>query len=92
MDPMDARLVRHVQVEGITRIRAGGDAGHPKDTTIEAAARHFGMRQDEIEVSVRHLEEIGFLSAPEVNKSNWLPNANMREFMRACYPEQQQGT
>ena len=38
-------------------------------------------RSDEVEVSVRHLRDLGFFDG------EYYPNALNREFMRACYPE-----
>ena len=59
------------------------------DTSVHSISRELrDYRQDDVEVSMEHLEELGFLSIlPDNDRKIWFPNATLREFMRACYPE-----
>jgi hypothetical protein len=86
MDPPDARIMHHLSGEKVTRIRRGG-GGSKTDTSVELTAKELGERQDDVEVSVEHLEVLGFLGTGPNDKNIWFPNAKMRVFMRACYPE-----
>jgi hypothetical protein len=86
MDPPDARTMNYLYRERVQRIRVGG-GGDQSDSSIEYAAKQLGVLQDDLEVSIRHLEVLDFLSTGSNDKTVWLPNAKMREFMRACYPE-----
>jgi len=86
MDPPDARTMNYLYREKVARIRFGG-GGDASDTSIEYTANQLGTTQDDLEVSVRHLEVLGFLSTGPNDKNVWFPNAALREFMRACYPE-----
>lgn len=72
----------------MTRISRGGQGANKKDTSVEFISRELGDRNDNVEASIDHLEELGFLSYPPNNDKNmWSTNAKLREFMRACYPE-----
>lgn len=87
MDPPDAKIMHHLYVEQVTRIRRGG-GGDRKDTSTENISNILGDRRDDVELSIEHLEGLGFLSTlPNNDKNMWFPNAKLREFMRACYPE-----
>jgi hypothetical protein len=86
MDPPDARTMNYLYRARVQRIRVGG-GGDQSDSSIEYAAKQLGVRQDDLEVSIRHLEVLDFLSTGSNDKTVWFPNAKMREFMRACYPE-----
>ena len=89
MDPPDAKIMHHLYVERVARIQRGGRGGGDRtDTSADAISNILGYRRDDAEVSLDHLEILGFLSIPPNNDRNiWLPNAKFREFMRACYPE-----
>jgi hypothetical protein len=83
LDPPDAMLLQFLHQEGIGRIDDSDGVGG-----LQQIASHLNSRRDEVEVSARHLLEIGFVSPPPSGDANvWYPNATLREFMRACYPE-----
>jgi hypothetical protein len=86
MDPPDARVLQHIYSEKVGRIRHGG-GGDIKDTSMEIISRHLGYRQDDVVVSVEHLEALRFLTTAPNDRNIWFPSAKLREFMRACYPE-----
>ena len=86
MDPTDARIMYYLYSGSVGRIRRGG-GGNKKDTSFEFMSAELGFRQDDVEVSVEHLMSLGFLSTAVNDKNVWFPNAKLREFMRACYPE-----
>jgi hypothetical protein len=86
MDPPDARTMNYLYRERIQALRIGG-GGDKTNTSFEYIAQQLGIRQDDVDVSVRHLEALGFLSTTDTQVNTWFPNAKMREFMRACYPE-----
>jgi hypothetical protein len=69
------------------RIRFGGDGNKKIDQSVQSVAVQLGARQDDVEVSVRHLETVGFLITAPNDRNIWFTSALLREFMRACYPE-----
>ena len=82
MDPLDAVIVRHIHEKNILFIERGSaDPKTNQRTGIEDISIAIGRRSDEVEVSVRHLRDLGFFDG------EYYPNALNREFMRACYPE-----
>jgi hypothetical protein len=85
MDPPDAKIMHHLYVEKVGRIRRGG-GGDRQNTSTDIISKILGARRDDVEVSIEHLERLGFMSIFPTNDT-WLPNAKFREFMRACYPE-----
>jgi hypothetical protein len=88
MDPTDAKIIHYIYSEKVVRIQRGGGGTTKTDTSVLAISRDLKDRQDDVEVSIEHLEGLGFLSTLANNDKNiWFPNAKMREFMRACYPE-----
>jgi hypothetical protein len=85
MDPMDAVVLRYIHEEGITTI----DRGHKpnqsgEQTGIENLSVTIGRRSDEVEVSLRHLQDLLFF---DYINFTWHIHAICREFLRACYPE-----
>jgi hypothetical protein len=86
MDPMDAKLLQHLYRKGTGQIRVGAGGGS-KETSVALTAQQLLARQDDVEVSVRNLHALGFLTVAPIDQNMWHPNAMMREFMRACYPE-----
>ena len=80
MNPMDARMLQYLYQAKVNGIRVGGGG-------IEQAAQQLGTRQDDAEVFVRHLHALGFVDNLPHDQNVWFPNARLREFMRACYPE-----
>jgi hypothetical protein len=72
--------------EKVTRIRVGGGGGK-KDTSVDFISGELGYRQDDVAVSVKNLEALGFLFTAPNDNNIWFPSPKFREFMRACYPE-----
>ena len=82
MDRMDAIVLRYIHEKNILFIERGSaDPKTNQRTGIEDISIAIGGRSDEVEVSVRHLRDLGFFDG------EYYPNALNREFMRACYPE-----
>jgi Abortive infection alpha len=78
MDPMDARTMNYLYSEKVTGIRIGG-GGNKSDTSIEYTAEQLGARQDDIEVSVRHLEILGVSWTPKMRQvARWSPAPRKR--------------
>jgi hypothetical protein len=86
MDPPDAKTLHHLYVEKAARIPLRGEGDHA-NRSIAYISKRLGARQDDVEVSIRHLEALGFLYSTPQELNVWFTTANMREFMRACYPE-----
>jgi hypothetical protein len=86
MDPSDAKTLNYLYRAKAGRIPLRGE-GDPANKSIEYLSGQLGIRQDDGEVSVRHLEVLGFLTSTPLEPNVWFPTANLREFMRACYPE-----
>jgi hypothetical protein len=84
MDPPDAVVLRHIHERNITSVRRGHTPEESPSTRVENIAVAIGRRSDEVEVSLRHLQDLLFFDY--VNNS-WYVNATSREFLRACYPE-----
>lgn len=82
MDPLDAVVLRYIYERNMTAVRRGHtpDEKH-QSTGFGNIAIAIGRHSDEVEVSVRHLRDLGFFDG------EYYPNALNREFMRACYPE-----
>jgi hypothetical protein len=82
MDPVDAVVLRHIHEKNILFIDRGlAEKKTNQRTGIEDITIAIGRRSDEVEVSFRHLRDLGFFDG------EYYPNALNREFMRACYPE-----
>jgi Abortive infection alpha len=82
MDPLDAVVLRHIHEQNITAVRRGHIPDNENQNTgIDDISIAIGHRSDEVEVSIRHLQALLFFDA------EWYPNATMREFLQACYPE-----
>ena len=86
MDPPDAKTLNYLYRVKAARIVFGG-GGDSVQTTIEYISKQLGVRKDDVEVSLRHLETLRFLTTTPQELNVWFPTANMREFMRTCYPE-----
>jgi Abortive infection alpha len=87
MDPPDAKIMHYMYSEKVGRIRRAGSGHDKKDTSVELISREVKYRDDDVEVSLEHLEALGFLGTAPNDKHVWFPNARFRAFMRACYPE-----
>ena len=88
MDPPDAAVLRCIQKNNIAVIFLGGTSDITKDIGTQNIAQITGIREDEIEVSLRHLQTLSFLDKiANHNDNRWFVNAPCREFLRACYPE-----
>jgi hypothetical protein len=86
MDPPDAIMLHHLYTAKVGRVRPGA-GGTPIDAGFDSLAGKLDVRQDDVEVSVRNLEHLGFLRTSPNDQNIWFPSAKLREFMRACYPE-----
>jgi hypothetical protein len=63
MDPVDAIVLRHIHEENIVFIQRGSASVEQKTnqrTGVEDISIAIGRRSDEVEVSFRHLRDIGF--------------------------------
>jgi hypothetical protein len=86
MDPLDAVVLRHIHEQNITAVRRGHIPDNENQNTgIDDISIAIGHRSHEVEVSIRHLQALLFFDR------EWYPNATMREFLRACYPEVKPG-
>jgi Abortive infection alpha len=85
MDPPDVVVLRYVHERNIVNVRRGET---PEDenkwTGVGNIATVIGRRSDEVEVSLRHLQDLLFF---DYVNNQWYVNATSREFLRACYPE-----
>jgi hypothetical protein len=88
MDPVDAIVLRLIYGSNIAAIRAGRTSDFVNRTTgIENIAMEMRRRDDEVEVSLRHLKSLLLLDDMIGNPGSYVVNATTREFLRACYPE-----
>jgi hypothetical protein len=87
MDPPDAKIVHYLYSEKVGRVRRSGGGDNKTDTSVDLISRGLRYRNDYVEVSIERLEALEFLSTALNDKNIWFPNAKLREFMRACYPE-----
>jgi hypothetical protein len=89
MNPADAVILRYLHQEKIAVIRRGLERNPENQTTgIHNISLGIRLRDNEVEVSVRHLKDLSFLDPmPGDPNSGWAVNVTSREFMRACYPK-----
>jgi Abortive infection alpha len=86
MDPQDAILVQYLYRNNHPAVRRGGGQENVNLTTVEQISLGIGTRIDDVEVSLRHLADLGFLDIGH-NPGTWHVGAFTRVFMHACYPE-----
>jgi hypothetical protein len=86
MDPPDAVVLRHIYERKIASVRHGHTPTDYPSAGVENISIAIGRRSDEMEVSLRHLQDLLFFDYVNVNNS-WHVSATSREFLRACYPE-----
>jgi hypothetical protein len=84
MDPMDAILLRYIHERNIASVYLGHRQDNKLITGTEEIAAEIGRRGDEVEVSLRHLQDLLFF---DYANHVWDVSATGREFLRACYPE-----
>jgi Abortive infection alpha len=84
MDPVDAVVLRYIREKNIASVLRGEQEDLNQSTGVRNIATVLGRRSDEVEVSLRHLQDLLFFDY--VNNS-WYVSATSREFLRACYPE-----
>src|SRR5271165_4359644 len=72
----------------ITNIRFGRTDTQNKTVGVVNIGASINRRDDEVEVSLRHLKDLMFFDEV-VHNPGWYVNATTREFLRACYPEMQ---
>jgi len=92
MDPVDAFVLEFIFDRNFHVVQRLDDPKPNGATSIDEISRVIHCGADGVEVSLRHLETLGFFN----DQGNWANlnlyvNANFREFMRACYPEVQRG-
>jgi hypothetical protein len=85
MDPMDAVVLQYIYANQIASVRYGDLKSGTNTVGTLNISQSIGKREDEVQVSVRHLEALSFFDTQP--SGGWLVNAINREFMRACYPE-----
>jgi hypothetical protein len=85
MDPMDAIVLQYIYVNQIASVRYGDLKQGTNTVGTLNISQSIGKREDEAQVSIRHLEALSFFDTQP--SGGWLVNAINREFMRACYPE-----
>ena len=90
MDPMDAVVLRYIYDNQITGVRYGDLKSGSNTVGTFNISQSIGKREDEAQVSIRHLEALSFFDTAPTNPG-WYVNAVNREFMRACYPEPAKG-
>jgi hypothetical protein len=99
MDPLDAVVLRYIHQSKINSVRSTG-APEPLSNLsagTEDVSSAIGCRNDEVEVSIRHLEDLSFIEERTFTERqgpnefsehlSWRVNAIGREFLLACYPE-----
>jgi Abortive infection alpha len=96
MDPMDAVVLRHLHEAKITLVSDYSAPSSTGTTGITNIAREIDRRDDEVEVSIRHLKDLLFVDEhsfiegeddEQHERLSWWVNAAGREFLRACYPK-----
>jgi hypothetical protein len=99
MDPLDAVVLRYIYERKIKMVFIGGypERFSTETTETQNISRAISRRDDEVEISIRHLNEISLVDEHssmvdgEANEKyirrEWWVNATSREFFRACYPE-----
>jgi hypothetical protein len=84
MDPPDVLVLVELYKRSLVAVARNTD--DPRRTTIFNLATDIDLRPDDVEVSLRHLQSMGFLEQPDRNL-DWLVTPTLQVFMRACYPE-----
>jgi hypothetical protein len=96
IDPPDAVVLRHIHEAKIALVYSGGAPSSTGTIGITNIAREIDRRDDEVEVSIRHLKDLLFVDEhswiegeddEQHERLSWWVNAAGREFLRACYPE-----
>jgi hypothetical protein len=83
MDPVDAVVLRYIHEKNIASVLRGQQEDESKSTGVRNIATVIGRRSDEVEVSLRHLQDLLLF---DYANNTWVVNAISREFLRACYP------
>jgi hypothetical protein len=84
MDPVDAVVLRYIHEKNIASVLRGQQEDESQSTGVRNIAIVIGRRSDEVEVSLRHLQDLLLF---DYANNTWVVNAISREFLRACYPE-----
>jgi Abortive infection alpha len=84
MDPVDAVVLRYIHEKNIASVLRGQQEDESQSTGVRNIATVIGRRSDEVEVSLRHLQDLLLF---DYANNTWVVNAISREFLRACYPE-----
>jgi hypothetical protein len=83
MDPVDAVVLRYIHEKNIASVLRGQQEDESKSTGVRNITTVIGRRSDEVEVSLRHLQDLLLF---DYANNTWVVNAISREFLRACYP------
>jgi Abortive infection alpha len=88
MNPVDVLVIQHIHENNLSVVRVM-QTGNVANRTVGVAqiADKLGRRSDEVETSLRHLNQLLLLDEVEVGKASFSVNAVCRKFLRACYPE-----
>jgi hypothetical protein len=99
MDPLDAVVLGYIYERKIKMVFIGGypERFSTETTETQNISRAISRRDDEVEISIGHLNEIslvdehssmvdGEANEKYIRRARWV-NATGREFFRACYPE-----
>jgi len=88
MDPPDALLLEYIGKKKFSAVLTMDlpniDIDAPN--ALRNVAYDIGLRQDEVELSILHLQSLLFFERSMVTGA-WETTVTFREFMRACYPE-----
>jgi Abortive infection alpha len=86
MDPPDALVLKYIGKKKFSAVRSTHDPNIDAPNALRNVAYDIGLRQDEVELSILHLQSLLFFELSMVTDA-WETTVTFREFMRACYPE-----
>lgn len=86
MDPTDALVLAELYKRKLVVVRRSTSGHAPNTTSIPDVAKAINRRENDVEVSLRHLLSIGFFDQQQPNQ-DWFVNASNFELMLCCYPE-----
>ena len=84
MDPPDVLVLVELYKGSLIAVATNTD--DPRRTTIHNLATDIDIRPDDVEVTLRHLQSMGFLDQPD-RHLDWFVTPTLQVFMRGCYPE-----
>jgi hypothetical protein len=89
MDPVDAVVLRYIYQTKISEVALGRTDTESGTVGFTNIASAINRQPEEVELSLRHLQELLFFDQAPLAGYNrgWSVNVKGREFLRACYPE-----